>query len=61
MNMVAEGVKTAHTVMELAARHDVDLPICAEIRRVVSGEISAVDAYRGLTAQFPARSEADPV
>src|SRR5207237_2163000 len=28
MNMVAEGVKNAHTVMELAARHGVDLPIC---------------------------------
>ena len=61
MNMVAEGVKTAHTVMELAARHDVDLPICAEIRRVVSGEISAIDAYRGLMARAPAGHEAGPV
>jgi glycerol-3-phosphate dehydrogenase (NAD(P)+) len=61
MHMVAEGVKTAHTVMELAARHGVDLPICAEIRRVVSGEISALDAYRGLAARVPAGSEADPV
>lgn len=61
MNMVAEGVKTAHTVMELADRHGVDLPICAEIRRVVSGEISAVEAYRGLALRVPAGSEADPV
>jgi glycerol-3-phosphate dehydrogenase (NAD(P)+) len=61
MHMVAEGVKTAHTVMELAARHDVDLPICAEIRRVVSGEISAIDAYRGLMARAPAGHEAGPV
>lgn len=37
------------------------LPECAEIRRVVSGEISAVDAYRGLTARVPAGREADPV
>ena len=60
MNMVAEGVKTAHVVMELAARYGVDLPICAEIRRVVSGEISAVEAYRGLMARAPAGHEAGP-
>ena len=60
MNMVAEGVKTAHTVMELAARHEVDLPICAEIRRVVSGEISAVEAYRGLMAAGPGRPRVRP-
>jgi glycerol-3-phosphate dehydrogenase (NAD(P)+) len=61
MNMVAEGVKTAHTVMELAERYQVELPICAEIRRVVSGEITAVEAYRGLTARMPAGHEAGPV
>jgi glycerol-3-phosphate dehydrogenase (NAD(P)+) len=61
MNMVAEGVKTAHTAMELAARHDVELPICAEIRRVVSGEIPAVEAYRGLTRRVPAGHESGPV
>ncbi len=61
MNMVAEGVKTSHTVMELAARHNVELPICAEIRRVVSGEISAYEAYRGLTRRVPAGHESDPV
>jgi glycerol-3-phosphate dehydrogenase (NAD(P)+) len=59
--MVAEGVKTAHTVMELAGRYQVDLPICAEIRRVVSGETSAVEAYRGLMRRSPAGHEADPV
>jgi len=61
MNMVAEGVKTAHTVMELAERYQVELPICAEIRRVVSGEISAVEAYRGLVRRMPAGHESDPV
>jgi len=61
MNMVAEGVKTAHTVMELADRYQVQLPICAEIRRVVSGEISAVEAYRGLVRRMPAGHESDPV
>jgi glycerol-3-phosphate dehydrogenase (NAD(P)+) len=57
MNMVAEGVKTAVTVMELAERHGVEMPICDVINRVVTGEISAVDAYRGLR---PAGHELDP-
>jgi glycerol-3-phosphate dehydrogenase (NAD(P)+) len=57
MTMVAEGVKTASTVLELADRHGVDLPICDTINRVVRGEILAVDAYRGLT---PAGHEAEP-
>jgi glycerol-3-phosphate dehydrogenase (NAD(P)+) len=58
MNMVAEGVKTASTVMELAGRHHVDLPICEVIYRVVNGELLARDAYRGLSR--PPGLEADP-
>lgn len=58
MTMVAEGVKTAPAVIELAARHGVEMPICREIDRVVRGEISGGDAYRGLYP--PARHEADP-
>ena len=50
MTMVAEGVKTAVTVMQLAERHGIDMPICDDIRRVVTGEISAADAYQGLGA-----------
>src|SRR5256714_507992 len=61
MNMVAEGVKTAHIVMELAEHYGVELPICAEIRRVVSGEVPAAVAYRGLTARAPAGHESGPV
>ena len=57
MNMVAEGVKTASTVLELAERHGVQLPICDTINRVVRGDISPVAAYRGLT---PAGHEAEP-
>jgi glycerol-3-phosphate dehydrogenase (NAD(P)+) len=58
MNMVAEGVKTAGSVMELAERHGVDLPICREVHRVILGEISGSDAYRGL--HIPAGHEAEP-
>jgi glycerol-3-phosphate dehydrogenase (NAD(P)+) len=57
MTMVAEGVKTAVTVHELALRHDVPMPISEEIYRVVVGEISPKRAYRGL---FPSGHEADP-
>jgi glycerol-3-phosphate dehydrogenase (NAD(P)+) len=57
MNMVAEGVKTARTAMDLAARHGVEMPICGIIQRVLDGEISATDAYRGLRQ---AGREADP-
>ncbi|MFN8078335.1 MAG: NAD(P)H-dependent glycerol-3-phosphate dehydrogenase [Kineosporiaceae bacterium] len=48
MHMVAEGVKTAVTVHELAARHEVAMPISEEIYRVVSGQIRPAMAYRGL-------------
>ena len=41
MSMVAEGVKTAVTVHELAARHSVEMPVCDQIYRVVTGEINA--------------------
>jgi glycerol-3-phosphate dehydrogenase (NAD(P)+) len=48
MSMVAEGVKAAVTVHELAARHGVEMPVCDAIFNVVTGEIAAADAYRGL-------------
>ncbi len=56
MMQVAEGVKTARTVMELAHEYDVQLPICAEVDAVVNEGRHPRDAYRGL--QLPtARSE----
>jgi glycerol-3-phosphate dehydrogenase (NAD(P)+) len=51
MHMVAEGVGTAETTLELAARWGVELPICREIYRVVRGEEKPIDAYRGLRAE----------
>ena len=58
MSMVAEGVNTATTVMELADRHDLELPICRIIYRVLQGEVRASDAYRGL--RYTPGHEADP-
>lgn len=51
MPMVAEGVKTAGAVMRLAERYDLDLPIHREIHKVISGQIEASEAYRGLRVQ----------
>lgn len=56
MGQVAEGVKTARTVMELAAEHDVTLPICSEVDGVVNEGRTAQEAYRGLQRET-ARSE----
>ncbi len=50
MHMVAEGVNTAVLVLTLAERHDLELPICAVIDRVIRGELAPADAYWGLTA-----------
>jgi glycerol-3-phosphate dehydrogenase (NAD(P)+) len=55
--MVAEGVKTASTAMDLAARHGVEMPICGVIQKVIGGTMSANDAYRGLRH---AGHESDP-
>ncbi len=57
MHMVAEGVNTTSVALELAARHRLDLPICAMIDHIIQGEIRPLDAYRGL---MPAGREADP-
>jgi glycerol-3-phosphate dehydrogenase (NAD(P)+) len=58
MSMVAEGVRTALTVHQLAELHGVPMPVCEQIYRVVSGQISASDAYQGL--RVPAGHEAEP-
>ncbi len=58
MNMVAEGVRTAPTMVRLAERHGVEIPISHEIERVVRGEITGGQAYRGLYP--PAGHESDP-
>jgi glycerol-3-phosphate dehydrogenase (NAD(P)+) len=35
MNMVAEGVKTTAAVLELAERHDVEMPLASFVGRVL--------------------------
>jgi glycerol-3-phosphate dehydrogenase (NAD(P)+) len=59
MNQVAEGVKTAKIVLELAEEYGVEMPIAAEMRACVTEGRSAMRAYRGLVNR-PASSELDP-
>jgi glycerol-3-phosphate dehydrogenase (NAD(P)+) len=56
MKMVAEGVKSARTVMELATEYGVQTPIAAEVDAVVSEGRTASEAFRGLR-RAPALSE----
>jgi glycerol-3-phosphate dehydrogenase (NAD(P)+) len=53
MNQVAEGVKTSRVVMDLGAKHDVNLPIAREVYGVLYEGRSPRDAYRGLTRRDP--------
>jgi len=48
MHMVAEGVKTAAVVMELADEYGIEMPIAEEVYRVVHEGCPAPEAYRGL-------------
>ena len=48
MKMVAEGVKSCRTVLELADEYDCDMPIAAEVVAVVHEGRTAREAYRGL-------------
>jgi glycerol-3-phosphate dehydrogenase (NAD(P)+) len=59
MRMVAEGVKTVSTVVELADRFGLDMPIARTIDAVVTGRMRASEAYRGLV-RVPAGHESDP-
>jgi glycerol-3-phosphate dehydrogenase (NAD(P)+) len=60
MTMVAEGVKTASLVMELAGKYGgVELPICSRIEGVVAGTQTVLEAYEGLMQMAPGH-EAEP-
>ena len=48
MNMVAEGVKTARSVHDLAAKLGVEMPICHQVYRVIYEGKSAQDAVSEL-------------
>ncbi|MFM7745355.1 MAG: NAD(P)H-dependent glycerol-3-phosphate dehydrogenase [Actinomycetota bacterium] len=51
MKMVAEGVKSAHTVRTLADHHGVDMPICEQVAEVCHNGVAARDALANLMAR----------
>lgn len=51
MKMVAEGVKSAHTVRTLAEHHGVDMPICEQVAEVCHNGVAARDALANLMAR----------
>ena len=59
MFMVAEGVKSAPTVIALAEKYGVDMPIAYEVCEVVQGRSTARKAFRGLL-RTAAGHEAEP-
>ena len=59
MFMVAEGVKSAPTVMALAEKYGVEMPIAAEVYEVVQDKRDAKRAFRGLL-KSSAGAESDP-
>lgn len=59
MNEVAEGVKTAKVVMELAKQYNVSMPISEEVYKVLYEGNTVHDAFRGLI-MLESGSEKEP-
>ena len=59
MFMVAEGVKSAPTVVALAKKYGVEMPIAEEVHGVVTGSRDVKDAFRGLL-RTSAGAESEP-
>jgi glycerol-3-phosphate dehydrogenase (NAD(P)+) len=51
IGQVVESVQTVDTVMQLAARHGVELPITALVQRVLHEEMSPAEAMRALISR----------
>jgi glycerol-3-phosphate dehydrogenase (NAD(P)+) len=59
MVMVAEGVKSAPAVMALAEQHGISMPIASDVYRVLQGQGTARQAFRGLLRVSPG-AESEP-
>jgi glycerol-3-phosphate dehydrogenase (NAD(P)+) len=59
MRQVAEGVKSAKTVLQLGEEYECEMPIASEVNGVVNDGRTAQDAFRGLLKRV-AGAEADP-
>jgi glycerol-3-phosphate dehydrogenase (NAD(P)+) len=54
--LTTEGVGTAQTVMDLAARHGIEMPIAAAVTALVTGLVDVLQAMAALLAR-PLRQE----
>lgn len=59
MVMVAEGVKSAPTVLELARKNNVDVPIVEDVNNVLEGRSTASNSIKGLIRE-KAGAESEP-
>lgn len=53
IGQAVEGVNTASAVTRLAQRYNVEMPICAQVQRVIEGRISPRDAVHELLTRKP--------
>lgn len=53
MDQVAEGVKAASVIMEIADQYGIHMPIAREVDGVINHGASVETAYRGLAAEKP--------
>jgi glycerol-3-phosphate dehydrogenase (NAD(P)+) len=66
IGQVVESIETVDTVMRLAVRHDVELPITALVQRVLREELSPAEAMKALLSreqkpEYPTSAPADVV
>jgi len=59
MDQVAEGVKSAPVVLEMARERNISMPITGAVVNVVNGKQSATDAYTGLLSRNLGREAVD--
>ena len=60
MRMVAEGVTTAGSVVTLAARHGVEMPIAEKVNALLQGRISPGEAVMELMTRTLKHEELMP-
>jgi glycerol-3-phosphate dehydrogenase (NAD(P)+) len=58
-NSVAEGAATAPVLAEIAAREQIDMPICEAVHRLLAGQAPAEQVARDLLSR-PLRAEQEP-
>jgi glycerol-3-phosphate dehydrogenase (NAD(P)+) len=58
MHMVAEGVKSAGPLVQLARAHGVEMPIAEQVESIVAGHCSPAEALMSLMSR-PSRPEWD--